>query len=169
MIDATVKKALTDAIRGDVTTTRKWVQAGQTVALAYTGPEAFEAVRAQVLDEVIYPAMGDDAVKVIRAEVPRKGGKEWNGATTDQQAAWAALTEAKKTVRGSGSVYFGRVVRYAWPTDKEKGPTAKRDLKTRMNEELAALVKACQSAESAPFDIGPVIGHLEAALKYVNK
>lgn len=170
MIDSNVKKEVTDAIRGELATGKKWVKAGQTVAAAYAGPEALDAIRADFLDQVIYPALGDDAVRILAAEVPRKGSTEWNSASADRQAEWTAANDAKKTVRGKGSVMYGRVVKYAWPTDAtDKGPTAPRDLKTRMNEELAALIKACQKAESAPFDVGMVIGHLESALKYVNK
>lgn len=169
MIDAIVKKDVTEAVRGELANGKRWVKAGQTVAAAYAGPEALEAVRAEFLDAVIYPALGDDAVKILAADVPRKGSKEWNGATAARQAEWTTANEAKKTVRGKGSVMFGRVMKYAFPTDADKGPTPPRDLKTRMNEELAALIKACQKAEGAPFDIGMVVGHLESALKYVNK
>ena len=170
MINATIKKTVTDAIATEQRGERKWADAGAAVRAEYATLEAFEAVRAQFLDEVIYPAMGDDAIKVIRAEVPRKGSKDWNEATTEQRAAWSQLNDAKKTVRGKGSVYVGRVSKYAFPSDPaDKGPTAPRDLKTRFNEEIAALIKAAQKAEQPSFDVGPVIGHLEAALKYVNK
>ena len=169
MIDASVKKDVTEAVRGELATGKKWVKAGQTVAAAYAGPEALDAIRADFLEQVIYPALGDDAVRILAAEIPRKGSKEWNGASADRHAEWTTANDAKKTVRGKGSVMYGRVIKYAWPTDADKGPTAPRDLKTRMNEELAALIKACQKSEQPPFDVGPVIGHLEAALKYVNK
>jgi len=169
MINSAVKKVITDAIHTDQRGERKWLDAGNTVRNEYASAEAFDAVRAEVLDEVIYPAMGDEALRIIRAEVPRKGGKDWNAASAEQQAAWSQLNDAKKTVRGKGSVYFGRVSKYAFPSEADTGPSAPRDLKTRMNEELAALIKACQKAESAPFEIGMVVGHLESALKYVNK
>ena len=170
MIDSNVKKTVTTAIQAETTTARRWLTAGEVVRNAYASADALEAVRAEFLDQVIYPALGDDAVRILAAEVPRKGSKEWNGASADRQAEWSAANDAKKTVRGKGSVMFGRVVKYAFPPDEsERGPTAQRDLKTRMTEELAALIKACQKAESAPFDIGMVIGHLESALKYVNK
>ena len=169
MINANIKKAIVDAIGCENKAERKWLDAGSAVRAEYTSREALEAVRPQFLAEVIYPAMGDIAVKLINAEIPRKGSKDWNDASAEQQAVWATTNEAKKTVRGKGSVYFGRVMEYAFPEDKSGEPHAKRDLKTRLNEELAALIKACQKDEGASFDIGPVIGHLEAALKYVNK
>ena len=169
MINANIKKAIVDAIGCENKAERKWLDAGAAVRGEYASRESLEAVRPQFLTEVIYPALGDDAVRVINAEIPRKGSKDWNAASADQQAAWSAINEGKKTVRGKGSVYFGRVMEYAFPEDKSGEPHAKRDLKTRLNEELAALIKACQKDEGASFDIGPVIGHLEAALKHVNK
>jgi hypothetical protein len=169
MIQSNIKKAVTDAIRAEGTVAKKWAEVGSVVRGEYETREAVEAIRAEFLDEVIYPAMGDDSLRVIRAELPRKGTKDWNAASSEQQAAWSQLNDAKKTVRGKGSVYFGRVVEYAFPSDTDKGPTQARDLKTRLNEELAALVKACQKTESASFDIGATIRALEATLAVVNK
>lgn len=169
MINANIKKVVTDAIATETKAERKWLDVGTTVRAEYASETALNEVRADFLDEVIYPAMGDEAVKVIRAEVPRKGSKDWNGAGATQQAAWSALNEAKKTVRGKGSVYFGRVVKYAFPSEVESEPAAKRDLKTRLNEELSALIKACQKSEGETFEIGMVIRDLESALKHVNK
>lgn len=169
MIQSNIKKAVTDAIRAEGTVAKKWSEVGSAVRGEYESREAFETIRAEFLEQVIYPAMGDEAMRIIHAEVPRKGSKDWSSATADQQAAWSQLNDAKKTIRGKGSVYFGRIADYAWPTTDEKGPTAARDLKTRLNEELAALVKACQKAESASFDIGATIRALEATLAVVNK
>ena len=169
MINANIKKVVTDAIATENKAERKWFDVGAAIRAEYASESALNEVRADFLDEVIYPAMGDEAVKVIRAEVPRKGSKDWNEAGATQQAAWTAMNEAKKTVRGKGSVYFGRVVKYAFPSETESEPAAKRDLKTRLNEELSALIKACQKSEGETFDIGMVIGHLESAMKYVNK
>ena len=169
MINANIKKVVTDAITTENKAERKWLDVGAAVREEYASETALNEVRADFLDQVIYPAMGDEAVKVIKAEIPRKGTKDWNDAGATQQAAWTAMNEAKKTVRGKGSVYFGRVVKYAFPSDEESTPAAKRDLKTRLNEELSALIKACQKSEGEVFDVGMVIGHLEATLKYVNK
>lgn len=169
MINANIKKVVTDAIATENKAERKWLDVGSAVRAEYASEAALNEVRADFLDQIIYPAMGDDAVKVIKAEIPRKGTKDWNDAGAAQQAAWTAINDAKKTVRGKGSVYFGRVVKYAFPSETESEPAAKRDLKTRLNEELAALIKACQKSEGETFDVGMVIGHLESAMKYVNK
>ena len=168
-IKANIKKAVTDAIATETKAESKWLDVGAAVREVFASEEALNEVRAEFLDQIIYPAMGAEAVKIIRAEIPRKGTKDWNDAGATQQAAWTAINEAKKTVRGKGSVYFGRVVKYAFPSEVESEPAAKRDLKTRLNEELSALIKACQKSEGETFDVGMVIGHLESALKYVNK
>ena len=169
MINANIKKVVTDAIATETKAERKWFDVGAAIRDAFASEAALNEVRAEFLDTVIYPAMGDIAVKLINAEIPRKGSKDWNDASAEQQAVWATTNEAKKTVRGKGSVYFGRVVKYAFPSETESEPAAKRDLKTRLNEELAALIKACQKSEGETFDVGMVIGHLESALKYINK
>lgn len=169
MINSNIKKVVTDAIATESKAERKWLDVGAAVRAEYASEEALNEVRAQFLGQVIYPAMGEYAVRAIRAEVPRKGTKDWNDAGAEQQAAWSELNETKKTVRGKGSVYFGRVVKYAFPSEAEAEPAAKRDLKTRLNEELAALIKACQKSEGETFDVGMVVGHLESALKYINK
>lgn len=169
MINSNIKKVVTDAIATETKAERKWLDVGAAVRAEYASEAALNEVRADFLEQVIYPAMGDEAVKVIKAELPRKGTKDWNDAGAAQQAAWTAMNDAKKTVRGKGSVYFGRVVKYAFPSETESEPAAKRDLKTRLNEELSALIKACQKSEGETFDVGMVIGHLESAMKYINK
>jgi len=169
MINSNIKKVVTDAIATESKAERKWLDVGAAIRDAFASEAALNEVRAEFLDTVIYPAMGDEAVKVIKAELPRKGTKDWNDAGATQQAAWTAMNDAKKTVRGKGSVYFGRVVKYAFPSEAEAEPAAKRDLKTRLNEELSALIKACQKSEGETFDVGMVVGHLESALKYINK
>lgn len=170
MFSDNLKNAVKDAITIESKAERKWLDVGTAGRAEFASEAALNEVRAKFLDDVIYPAMGAEAVKIINAEVPRKGSKDWNEAGATQQAAWTAINDAKKTVRGKGSVYFGRVVKYAFPSqDEESTDTPPRDLKTRFNEELAALIKAAQKAEHPPFDVGMVIGHLESALKYVNK
>lgn len=169
MFSDNLKNTVKDAIATENKAERKWFDVGAAGRAEFANEAALNEVRAKFLDEVIYPAMGAEAVKIIRAEIPRKGTKDWNDAGATQQAAWTAINEAKKTVRGKGSVYFGRVVKYAFPSEAESEPAAKRDLKTRLNEELSALIKACQKSEGETFDIGMVIGHLESAMKYVNK
>ena len=101
MINANIKKAIVDAIGCENKAERKWLDAGAAVRGEYASREALEAVRPQFLAEVIYPALGEDAIRVINAEIPRKGSKDWNAASADQQAAWSAINEGKKITRAS--------------------------------------------------------------------
>lgn len=169
MINANIKKAIADAISIEGKAARKWLDAGTTVRAEYESREALEAIRAEFLAEVIYPAMGDDAVRTMKAELPRKGSKEWTGASPALQAEWSAQNDAKKAVRGKGSVYFGRVLDYAFPEDEAGEPTAPRDLKTRCLEELTALIKAVQKAPSIPFDGAAFIAACEAGIKVASR
>jgi hypothetical protein len=150
MINANIKKKVTDAIRAENTAGKKWVEAGNACRAEYTTMEALTAVRAEFLDAVIYPAMGDDAVRVMRADVPRAGGKEDTGASTELRAQWAAMREAKKTIRGKGSVYFGRVLSYAFPdaiADK-KEPAEKKDARGRIGAKLGEAQTMVQKLEA---------------------
>ena len=80
---------------------------------------------------------------------------------------WETANQAKKDARATAHTMFTRIVSYAWP--KEKTSSAPRDLKTRFNEELSALIKACEKSEDAPFDVVKVKALLENALTLVNK
>ena len=62
---------------------------------------------------------------------------------------------------------FTRVTRYAFPTEKEVA--APRSLKTRLSEELAALIKACEKSEGEDFDVMQTVNNLRATLAIVNK
>lgn len=172
MFSDNLKNAVKDAIGTEETSKKKWKKVGTEAKKEFASALAFDEVKQAFLDEVIYPAMGDETVRIMKMEIPRKGTKDWNAASQTQQDAWAAFGAAKVTERGKGNSYFSRIRDvYAWPVEKVEGddkPNA-RDLKTRFNEELAALIKAAQKAEHPPFDAGMVIGHLESALKYVNK
>lgn len=147
MIAANIKKAVTDAISTENKATRKWQDAGIACRAEYANREALEAVRAAFLDEVIYPALGDDAVRIMTAEVPRKGSKDYNSSSPTQQAAFAELQKAKVTVRGKGSVYFGRVLEYAYPVEADSEPRVKRTLRTRTDEDIQGVIKAHENNE----------------------
>jgi hypothetical protein len=130
MITATIKKTVTDAITSTVKAENKWLATGEVVRAEYADKAALEAVRAEFLSEVIYPAMGEEAVRVIEAVIPAKNHKDYIGATAELRAQWDSMSEAKKTVRGKGSVYFGRVIKYAYPeTDKAEAEDATEQAK----------------------------------------
>ena len=83
------------------------------------------------------------------------------------RAKWETANQAKKDARATAHTMYARVLKYAFP--KEKVQAVPRDLKTRFNEDIAALVKACEKAEDAPFDVIKVKAALENVLSLVNK
>ena len=163
-----VTKSVTEAVRGDINTVNKWQIAGQTVRGFYGTEGALNEVKAQFIADAILPAIDKRHVAALNKELPRKGSSEYvayvgaHGAT-----AWDNANQAKKDARAVAHTMFSRVIKYAFPTEKTEA--APRDLKTRLNEEIAALVKACQKAEAASFDVGATIAALNNALSVINK
>jgi hypothetical protein len=174
-ISEKVKKSSTEAIRSAIKTDNKWKAAGDDVGAEYVSAEAFTTIKNEYLDEVVYPAMGDEAVRIMRAVVPRSNSKEFKAAGETQQAAWAELGKAKISVRGMGSSYFARVRKYAFgeteaddETETEGETEAERTLRAVINEGLAALIKKCQKADPAKIKIDCDIGQVVAALEKVQ-
>ena len=170
-ISEKVKKSSTDAIRSDVKTEGKWKVAGTDVATEYTSAEAFTAIKDEYLDEVVYPAMGDEALRIMRAEVPRSNSKQFKEAGQTQQAAWTELGKAKISTRGKASSYFARVRKYAFGEvegETEGETEAERTLRAVINEGVAALIKKCQKADPAKIKIDCNVGRVIAALEKVQ-
>ena len=154
MITAAIKKTVTDAITSTVKAENKWLATGEVVRAEYADKSALEAIRSQFLSEVIYPAMGDSAVRVIEAVIPAKNHKDYIGATAELRAQWDSMSEAKKTVRGKGSVYFGRVIKYAYPeTDKAE---------TEATEQAKLLKLASALLVRIQKDASPTYRHADA-------
>ena len=171
-----------DAIKTDGTSKAKWTSAGATCASFFKTPDAMVAVKAQFIADAVLPAMDKRHRDALAVELPRKGTKAYtdyvalNSPPRDLQkegilygeGKWDAANQAKKDARAIAHTYFARLLKYAFPPEDKEAATP-RDLKTRINEELAALVKACQKAEGAPFDVGATIKGLESVLAIVNK
>lgn len=167
MINATIKKTVTDAIRAEDTAGRKWLEAGTACAAQYKTRDSLEAIRAEFLDAVIYPAMGDAAIKTMRVDVPKLNSKEDIGASTELRAEWATIRDAKKTVRGKGSVYFGRVLKYAFPQVEAEGEDAassKSDVQ-KFIESVNTAVTRGQKLETPPAHFAAAMQHLINAQK----
>ena len=109
MFSDNLKNAVKDAISTEKTCEKKWKKVGDIAKQDFASALAFDEVKQAFLDEVIYPAMGDETVKVMKMVVPRKGTKDWNAASQTQQDAWAAFGKAKVTERGKGHSYFSRI------------------------------------------------------------
>ena len=161
-------KAVNDAVKGDINSVNKWQTAGNTVREFFGTESALTEVKAQFIADAIIPAINPAHAKALSKDLPRKGSADYVAFVGAHGAdAWDAANQAKKDARAVAHTMFARVVKYAFPAEKTENTP--RDLKTRLNEEIAALVKACQKAEGATFDIGATITALEATLKIINK
>jgi hypothetical protein len=149
MISTNIKNAFREAIKGDQVAEGKWQRVGTTIKTEYSDRASVEAIKQQFLDDVIYPAMGDNAVAAVNADLPRMNSTEYKerAAKTDGYAAqWKAANTLKKNTKAAGHEYFTRSLNYAFGA-QPKGDTTPRTLKTRTVEELTALIKAHEKDE----------------------
>ena len=159
--------AVTAAIKGELSTVNKWQTAGQTVRDFYGTETAINEVKAQFIADAIIPALDKRHAAALARELPRKNSAEFNALDAGQKANWETSNDAKKDARATAHTMFTRVVRYAFPAEKkERAPTA---LKTRLQLELASLIKACEKSEGEDFDVAGTINNLRATLAFVNK
>jgi hypothetical protein len=164
----TVIQNVQQAVRGDINAVNKWQAAGDAVRGFYGTEGAVNEVKAQFIADCIMPALDKRHAAALSRDLPRKGSAEYVAFCGAHGAdAWETANQAKKDARATAHTYYARVIKYAFPA--EKAETAPRDLKTRLNEEIAALVKACQKAEGASFDVGATIAALNATLSIINK
>ena len=159
--------AVTAAIKGELTTVNKWQTAGQTVRDFYGTETAINEVKAQFIADAIIPALDRKHAQALDKELSRKNSAEFNALDDAGKQAWETANKAKKDARAIAHTMFTRVVRYAFPAEKkERAPTA---LKTRLQNELASLIKACEKSEGEDFDVAGTINNLRATLAFVNK
>ena len=90
------------------------------------------------------------------------------GATSEGEF-WEAVNQAKKDARATCDTYFSRIVKYAFPKDKAESDTTPTSLKTKIQETIADLVKNCEKAEGADFDLVATLAALQNVLTVVNK
>jgi len=162
-ISSTVKKTSTDAIQLEAKTGKKWKEAGDAIRAEYASAEAFTAIKDEYLDTVVYPALGDEAVRVMRAVIPRSNSKEFIGASATQQAEWVADGKAKISVRGTANSLFARVRdKYAFPSAVESEPESegankRTDDVTYCMERNTQCEKRLQKSETPPKNIAKVL------------
>lgn len=168
MDQSTMFKQVTEAVRGGIASEHKYVNAGHAVREFYGTEAAINETKADFITNAIIPALDKKHAQALAKELPRKGSADYVAFVANHGAdLWETQNQAKKDARATAHTYFARIVKYAFPA--EKAETAPRDLKTRINEEIAALVKACQKAEAPAFDVAAVLACLEATLTAVNK
>lgn len=161
-----VTTAVIAAVKGDIAGANKWQTAGQTVRDFYGTETAVNEVKAQFIADAIIPAMDKKHATALGKELTRKGSAEFNSFDEGQKATWETTNQAKKDARAIAHTMYSRIVRYAFPT--EKAETVARSLKTRISEELSALIKACEKSEDEDFDVLATINNLRATLALVN-
>jgi hypothetical protein len=164
---STTVEACTNAVRQDINTVNKWQTAGDKVRAFFGTETAMLEVKAQFIADAILPAIDKRHVKALNTELPRKNSKEFNALDAGQRDTWEYVYQAKKDARATCDTYFSRIVGYAFPKDKkESEPTS---LKTKIQEQIADLIKKCEKSTDADFDIVETAKALQNVLTAVNK
>lgn len=145
----------------------KWASAAHAVAAYYKTKDALAEAKAQFCADAIIPALSKEHQTALAKELPRKGSEDYEVLSKAQKAAWEKDNTAKKNARATVLTMFNRVVAYAFPPKKKEA--APRQLKTRVAEDVAKLIKACQGAEDPGFDVAKVIIGLQMALAAAAK
>ena len=159
--------ACTNAVRQDINTVNKWQTAGEAVRAFFGTETAMLEVKAQFIADAILPAIDKRHAKALATELCRKNSKEFLAYDMGQRETWEATNQAKKDARATCDTYFGRIVKYAFPKEKEESETI--SLKTKIQNQIADLVKKCEKSTDADFDVVATLQALNAVLTAVNK
>ena len=155
------------AVSNELTGVNKWQKSG-SACRAHFGSENFMLeIKAQFIADAILPAIDKRHVKALNTELPRKNSKEFNALDAGQRDTWEYVNQAKKDARSTCDTYFKRIVGYAFP--KEKKESEATSLKTKIQEQIADLIKKCEKATDADFDIVETAKALQNVLTAVNK
>jgi len=165
---ATVE-ACTNAVRKDIDTVNKWQTAGQKVRAFFGTESALTEIKAQFIADAILPAIDKRHAKALGTELVRKNSKEFQAYTLAERDTWEYVNQAKKDARATCDTYFSRIVKYAFPKDKAESDNVPTSLKTKIQEQIADLVKKCEKAEGADFDLVATLAALNNVLTVVNK
>ena len=158
-----------NAVSQDITTVNKWHKAGTSTRLFFGTETALLEIKAQFIADAILPAIDKRHAKALSIELPRKNGKEYAALSEGEKETWEAVNQAKKDARATCDTYFSRIVKYAFPKDKAEADTTPTSLKTKIQETIADLVKKCEKAEGADFDLVATLAALQNVLTVVNK
>lgn len=160
----------TKAIASDAKTENQYKKAGSAVVACFATEDAIREVKAQFIVDAIIPGLDKKHQTALNTDLVRKNSKEYQAYDTNMRAQWNDAYEAKKTARSIADTYFNRVVGYAFPKVKEESESESiTDLKTKINEQIANMIKKCQKTENANFDINATIQALQNVLTVVNK
>jgi hypothetical protein len=155
------------AVSQDINTVNKWVTAGLKVRDFFGSEEAINEVKAQFIADAILPSISKLYQKALATELPRKNSKEFNALDEGQRKMWEYTNQDKKDARATCDTYFSRIVKYAFPKDQASNePTS---LQTKIQVQIADLIKKCEKSTDADFDLVTTIQALQNVLTVVNK
>ena len=167
-INIKLAKSVSAAIGGDLKLIGQWQNVGSDAREVYATESALLEAKAFFLESYIVPAM-PNATKILGVIQLRKGSTQYLEACAKDgtyKAQHTAADDAKKSVRAMAHTYFARIVKYAFPS--EASASTARNLKTRIQEEVAALIKACEKSEDADFNLPKTLATLQNVLAAVN-
>jgi hypothetical protein len=159
--------ACTNAVRQDINTVNKWETAGKEVRAFFGTETAMLEVKAQFIAAAILPAIDKRHSKALSIELVRKNSKEFLAYDAGQRDTWEYNNQCKKDARATCDTYFARIVKYAFP--KEAVTSEPTTLKTKIQEQIADLIKKCEKSDGANFDLLSTIQALQNVLTVVNK
>lgn len=157
----------TNAVRQDISTVNKWQTAGESVRAFFGTETAMLEVKAQFIADAILPAIDKRHAKALSIELVRKNSKEFLAYDQGQRDTWEFNNQAKKDARATCDTYFARIVKYAFPKEKQESETT--SLKTKIQEQVADLIKKCEKSTDADFDLVATLQALNSVLTAVNK
>ena len=160
-------EACQKAVSQDINTVNKWESAGMKVRAFFGSEEAITEIKAQFIADAILPSIGKQHAKALATELPRKNSKEYDALDAGQRDTWEYVNQAKKDARSTLNTYFARIVKYAFP--KEATESESTSLKTKIQTQIADLIKKCEKATDADFDLVATRQALNAVLTLVNK
>jgi len=162
-------KAVTDAIKGELTAVNKWKTAGAQVCEFFGTEAALNEVKAQFIADAIIPAMDKKHAAALNTELPRKGSKEFNALNTENKALWDAMNQAKKDARSTAHTMFARVVKYAFPAEKTEVETETKSTKTKIVNLINDAIGKSEKDTAPDYDAVLLIQQLRAALATASK
>ena len=183
-----VIKSISSAINSAEKAQHNIKQAGLAVREWYTGGlDSFRAEKQALIKMIIIPALPKKQQADLLRELPRKGTEQ---AQQFSAETLAQLQADKIRARAYADAVFRSVMQYAFQAEleaeKAKAKVNKEaeqkdseneseeasdnvTLKTRILTDVSALIKKCQKAESADFDITATVMALQAVINTVSK
>ena len=141
-------------ITADNTAQNKWLDCGNATRAFYVTEDALKESKKQFCADMIIPAL--DAKTKAHLDIDVKTTEAGTEAGDKARAD-------KKTAIGKVNSYFSRIMKYAFPTEKEE--VAPREPSLAFIEDLLKLAKKGQKLEAAEFNLVEAMRGLNIALK----